>query len=79
MGFCRGSIGVAIYLLTHIIINIGMNIGIMPVTGIPLPLMSYGGSHLVTEMLALGLLSSTRRYARATHRSNINSILVGGV
>lgn len=73
------GVGVAIYLLAHIIINIGMNIGIMPVTGIPLPLMSYGGSHLVTEMLALGLLSSTRRYARATHRSSMSSMLVGGV
>ena len=73
------GVGVAIYLLTHIIINIGMNIGIMPVTGIPLPLMSYGGSHLVTEMLALGLLSSTRRYARATHRSSMTTMLVGGV
>ena len=40
------------------VVNIGMNIGIMPVTGIPLPLVSYGGSSLLTTMLALGLAQS---------------------
>src|SRR5690606_20303676 len=37
------GIGLAIYFMSHIVINIGMNLGIMPVTGIPLPFMSYGG------------------------------------
>ncbi len=46
--------GVASYFATHIIINIGMNIGVMPVTGVPLPFLSYGGSHLVIESIALG-------------------------
>ncbi len=49
-------VGVASYFATHIIINIGMNIGVMPVTGVPLPFLSYGGSHLVIESMALGLV-----------------------
>jgi len=50
------GMGLAIYLMSHILINIGMNLGIMPVTGIPLPFMSYGGSHLLAEFLGLGIL-----------------------
>lgn len=49
-------IGVACMLLFHIFENIGMNMGIMPVTGIPLPMFSYGGSNLVTTMIAIGLV-----------------------
>ena len=48
-------LGVAFMLLFHFIENVGMNIGIMPVTGIPLPLISYGGSNLMTTMVAIGL------------------------
>jgi len=40
----------------HMIVNIGMTIGIMPITGIPLPFMSYGGSALITDFLAVGIL-----------------------
>jgi rod shape determining protein RodA len=40
----------------HMIVNIGMTIGIMPITGIPLPFMSYGGSALITDYLAVGIL-----------------------
>ncbi len=42
----------------HMFVNIGMVIGIMPVVGVPLPLLSYGGSSLLTTMMALGLISS---------------------
>ena len=52
---CAGILGMFFY---HFIINIGMTIGIMPVTGIPLPFLSYGGSALFTNMIALGLLMS---------------------
>lgn len=72
--FC---LGVAIFFSTHILINIGMNIGLMPVTGIPLPLMSYGGSHLIIECIALGLCLAMARYARATHRENLSREFVG--
>lgn len=48
--------GVVSMLFTHIFINIGMNMGVMPVTGIPLPFLSYGGSSLLTNMIGIGLL-----------------------
>ncbi len=49
-------VGVAAMTLFHIFENIGMNIGVMPITGIPLPFMSYGGSNLLTNMIAFGLV-----------------------
>lgn len=49
-------IGVMAMMLFHIIENIGMNIGLMPVTGIPLPFVSYGGSNLVTNMIGIGMV-----------------------
>jgi rod shape determining protein RodA len=48
--------GVVIMFTFHILVNVGMTMGIMPVTGIPLPFMSYGGSSYLTNMMALGLL-----------------------
>ena len=48
--------GVVAMLLFHLIINIGMTLGVMPVTGIPLPFISYGGSSLLTNMAGIGLL-----------------------
>ena len=47
-------------LLIQVLINIGMNIGLMPVTGIPLPLMSYGGSSVLFMFLALGIVNNIR-------------------
>lgn len=55
--------GVAAMLMFHLLVNVGMNIGIMPITGIPLPLMSSGGSSVIATFLALGLLQSI--YAQA--------------
>ncbi len=52
------AIGVFSFLLPQIFINVGMNLGIMPITGIPLPLVSYGGSSLWVTMVALGLVQS---------------------
>lgn len=56
--------GVVGMFLFHIVVNIGMTLGIMPVTGVPLPLMSYGGSSLMANMMAVGLLEgiSMRRH-----------------
>ena len=50
------TIGVMAMFLFHVLENIGMTIGIMPVTGIPLPFISYGGSSLLTNMIAIGLV-----------------------
>ncbi|MDO8559704.1 MAG: FtsW/RodA/SpoVE family cell cycle protein [bacterium] len=50
--------GIAVLLFVHIVINIGMNLGLLPVTGIPLPLLSYGGSYLVITLTLLGVAQS---------------------
>jgi rod shape determining protein RodA len=52
--------GVAGILLFHLLVNIGMVVGRMPVTGIPLPLMSSGGSHLLSVFMMLGLVNNVR-------------------
>lgn len=54
-------IGVGSFIFWHFFINVGMITGIMPVVGLPLPLLSYGGSSVLTTMGALGLISSTAR------------------
>jgi rod shape determining protein RodA len=48
--------GVAILFTSHFLVHIGMNIGLLPVTGTTVPFLSYGGSHLITEFIALGVL-----------------------
>jgi len=55
-------IGVAALLATHVIINIGMCLTLMPVTGVPLPLISYGGSNLLTTLFCLGIILNVSRY-----------------
>ncbi|MBA2637365.1 MAG: rod shape-determining protein RodA [Solirubrobacterales bacterium] len=50
--------GIVAMFLFQVFVNVGMNLGIMPITGIPLPLMSYGGSSVLTTLLAVGLLQS---------------------
>lgn len=50
--------GIGALIFTHVFINIAMTVGLMPITGLPLPLMSYGGSFMVTTMAALGLVQS---------------------
>lgn len=57
-------VGVTAYLFWHMFVNIGMVIGLLPIVGVPLPLLSYGGSGMLTTMLGMGLISSVayRRY-----------------
>jgi len=57
--------GIVAMLGFQIFVNIGMTLGIMPITGVPLPLMSYGGSSILTTLMALGLLQSV--HLRAAH------------
>jgi rod shape determining protein RodA len=49
-------IGTLALLFTHFAINIGMNLGVAPVIGLPLPFMSYGGSSLMVNMLLIGIV-----------------------
>jgi rod shape determining protein RodA len=54
--------GVAIWFAFQSFVNIGMTIGIMPITGLPLPFVSYGGSAIFADMIAIGMLQSVRRH-----------------
>ena len=56
------AVGIGTMLFCHIFINIGMNIGIAPITGLPLPLVSYGGSFVLTSMATLGIMQSVYRF-----------------
>jgi rod shape determining protein RodA len=60
--------GIAVSLLFQVFVNVGMNLGIMPITGIPLPLMSYGGSSVIATFLAVGVLQSINIQARLSQR-----------
>lgn len=51
------SAGIVGMFMFHIVVNVGMTLGIMPVTGVPLPMFSYGGNSLVTNLMAIGLLA----------------------
>ncbi len=57
--------GIVAMLMFQIFVNVGMTIGIMPITGVPLPLMSYGGSSVIVTFLAVGLLQSIHAQGRA--------------
>jgi len=59
------AVGVVTLLFCHVFINIGMNIRLMPVTGIPLPLLSYGGSSVVCSLIAIGILHNIHIYRRS--------------
>ena len=58
------AVGVVTLLFSHVFINIGMNIRIVPVTGIPLPLLSYGGSSVLVSLIAMGLLQNVHIYRK---------------
>jgi len=62
-GYLLG-VGVAAMFFEHSYINIGMNIRLMPITGLPLPLVSYGGSFMITTMVCLGIIQSVHIYRK---------------
>jgi len=57
--------GIVVMLFSHVFINIGMNIRLMPVTGVPLPLLSYGGSSVLCSLIAAGVLQNVYLYRRS--------------
>ncbi|HEY4488740.1 MAG TPA: FtsW/RodA/SpoVE family cell cycle protein [Candidatus Paceibacterota bacterium] len=71
--------GVAIFFLAQFVVHVGMNIGLLPITGTTLPFMSYGGSHLLTEFAALGMLMGMRRRARPSVRARDETELIGAI
>lgn len=71
------GIGVAVLFISHFIIHVGMNIGLMPITGLTLPFMSYGGTNLLISFISLGILMSMKRYARTAHRDLSRNEMVG--
>jgi rod shape determining protein RodA len=56
--------GIAAFFLVHCFVNIGMTLGMLPVTGLPLPFMSYGGSMLITSWILVGLMTAAARHWR---------------
>nr|MBA2644015.1 rod shape-determining protein RodA [Solirubrobacterales bacterium] len=58
--------GITVMILFQLFVNVGMTIGIMPITGIPAPLLSYGGSSMLVTLMAVGLLQSVHAQARET-------------
>ena len=58
--------GITVMLLFQLFVNVGMNVGIMPITGVTAPLLSFGGSSMLATFLALGLLQSVHAQARET-------------
>ncbi|TSC68089.1 MAG: Uncharacterized protein G01um101472_162 [Parcubacteria group bacterium Gr01-1014_72] len=73
------GLGLAVYFMSHLTIHMGMNVGLLPVTGITLPFVSYGGTHLLIEFLGLGMLMGMRRYRRTAHREEIEQNELHGV
>ncbi len=71
------GIGVSIMLISHITIHIGTNMGLLPVTGITLPFMSFGGSHTIFSFAALGILMGMNKYSRVVHKEKIKNEVSG--
>ena len=60
--------GIVAMFMFQVFVNVGMTVGIMPITGVPLPLMSYGGSSVIVTLMAIGLLQSIHVQARVSGR-----------
>ncbi|NTV21993.1 MAG: rod shape-determining protein RodA [Candidatus Yonathbacteria bacterium] len=71
------GLGLVVFLGSHVIVHVGMNIGLLPVTGLPLPFVSYGGSHVLTECVGVGILLAQKKYARAAHKDALSREIVG--
>lgn len=61
--------GVAILFVSHFFVHIGMNIGVLPVTGTTVPFLSYGGTHLMTEFIGIAIVMAMSRYATPRYQT----------
>jgi len=71
------GLGLAILFVSQFTIHVGMNIGLLPVTGITVPFMSYGGSHLMVSFIGLGMLMGMKKYSRAAHKDFMKNEFLG--
>jgi rod shape determining protein RodA len=71
------GLGIAILFMSHFLVNAGMALGLMPVTGITFPFMSYGGTNLLSSFTGLGILMGMRRYRRDAHKDTIKNEFLG--
>ncbi len=69
--------GIVVWFLVHVVLHVGMNMGLLPVAGTTLPFLSYGGSHLVAEFVALGLVLAMARYERTVRVDELDREIVG--
>ena len=63
------AVGVAVLFISHFTVHIGMNIGLLPVTGTTIPFLSYGSSHIMTEFLAIGMVIAMARYTKTHYQA----------
>jgi rod shape determining protein RodA len=71
------GLGISILLVSHFFVNVGMCLGLMPVTGINFPFMSYGGTNLLASFTGLGILTGMGRYRRDAHKDLIKNEFLG--
>lgn len=67
--------GVAILLVSHFFVHVGVNIGVLPATGVTVPFLSYGGTHMMTEFIALGMVMAMARFSRTPMRTKSVTII----
>ncbi len=71
------GLGISILLISHFLVNVGMCLGLMPVTGINFPFMSYGGTNLLASFAGLGILTGMAKYKRDAHKDLIKNEFLG--
>jgi rod shape determining protein RodA len=71
------GLGLATMFMSHFIVNVGMTLGLMPVTGINFPFMSYGGTNLLFSFSGLGILMGMRKYASSAHKDETKNEFLG--
>ena len=70
------GLGLIFFILIHSVVHIGTNIGLLPITGISLPFLSYGGSHTITVLLGLGIQMGMRKYGYASGSTRLDEDMI---